>query len=241
MSYSLEICANSIQSALNAQTGGASRIEFCDNILEGGTTPSYGAIKQVVEHLTIPVFVLIRPRGGDFVYSDEEFAAMKDDIQFCKEIGCRGIVTGILKADGTVDVQRTTKLVELAKPLQLTFHRAFDDCVNMDQSLEDIIQLGFDRILTSGGKPTAFEAISTLSELVKKADNRIKIVPGSGITETNIIDIATATGAEEFHTTAKTLRQGVHYSMFNDETIVQTDTEKVRAISKILNSLDSLV
>ena len=203
MGFELEICVNSINSALAAQKGGATRIELCDNMAEGGTSPSAGMIRECKRLLIIPVFPIIRPRGGDFLYSDEEFTVMKQDILFCKESGCEGVAIGILKADGSIDTERCRELIALARPMQVTFHRAFDRCNDLSSGLADIISIGCDRVLTSGGQISAGEAIPELSALVKQAADRIIILAGSGVNEENISQIAKQTGIKEFHSTAK--------------------------------------
>jgi copper homeostasis protein len=195
----LEICAGSLYSALAAQAGGAHRIELCDNLDEGGTTPSPGTIRQAVNLLNIPVFVLIRPRAGDFLYSKEEFESMRDDIRFCKEHGAEGVVLGILKEDGSVDVERTDELVQLARPMQVTFHRAFDLAADPFRALEDIIGLGIERVLTSGQAATAIEGAALIKELIYRSAGRISIMPGSGINEYNVMEIIKLTGAGEIH------------------------------------------
>lgn len=201
----LEICCANIASALNAQAAGADRIELCDNLWEGGTTPSFGMLKVLRQELKIQIFVLIRPRGGDFLYSDAEFQVMLQDIYLAKEMGADGIVSGILKADGTVDCDRTTALIEAASPLPFTFHRAFDCCLNLNEALEDIIFCGAKRILTSGGKNSVAEGIELLQELNKQASGRIIILPGGGINSQNIQSIKEKTGCSEFHLSAKKL------------------------------------
>ena len=152
--YLIEVCAAHVQSAIAAQEGGAKRVELCDNLYEGGTTPGYAAIKVTREKLNIGINVMIRPRGSDFCYSDLEFEMMKEDIKVCKELGVDGVVFGILLPDGNVDIERTNILVELAKPMSITFHRAFDVTPDPFKALEDIIDLGIDRILTAGQKNT---------------------------------------------------------------------------------------
>jgi copper homeostasis protein len=201
----LEICCANIASALNAQAGGADRIELCDNLWEGGTTPSFGMLKVLRQELKIQIFVLIRPRGGDFLYSDAEFKVMLQDLYLAKELGADGIVSGILKADGTVDCDRTTALIEAASPLPFTFHRAFDCCRDLNEALEDIIFCGAKRILTSGGKNSVAEGIEQLKELNKQAAGRIIILPGGGINSQNIQSIKEKTGCTEFHLSAKKL------------------------------------
>ncbi|GHE23085.1 copper homeostasis protein CutC [Sphingobacterium griseoflavum] len=199
----LEICANSPYSAVQAQLGGASRVEFCQNLENGGITPSYGQIKRARQLLQIGMHVLIRPRGGDFVYTDDEFEEMKMDISFCKEAGCDGVVIGILCKDGRVDLKRNASLVELAKPMTVVFHRAFDRTNNPAEALEDIIGLGFNRILTSGLRNTAVEGVQLLKELIMQADGRIEIMPGAGVNAGNILDILAHTNATAIHSSAK--------------------------------------
>jgi len=199
----LEVCANSYTSALAAQNGGAKRVEFCDNLAEGGTTPSYAQILLAKKNLSIEVWPIIRPRGGDFLYSEMEFELMKEDIKICKLLNCEGIVIGILKADGTVDKERCAELIELAKPMHVAFHRAFDMSNDMDQALEDLIALNIKRVLTSGGASSAILGAQKLAQLVKKANGRITIMPGAGINEGNIKKLINQTGATQFHASAK--------------------------------------
>ncbi len=199
----LEICANSIHSALTAQTAGAQRVELCENLNEGGTTPSYGTILNTRKRLHISLFVLIRPRGGDFLYSEEEFEIMKTDIELCKALKCDGIVVGILTKDGEVDFERTRELVQLASPMRVTFHRAFDRCKDPFKALESIIKTGCERILTSGLKNSACEAPGLIKQLVEKANHRISIMPGAGINSTNIRKLRNIINASEYHSSAK--------------------------------------
>jgi len=202
---SLEVCANSVTSALAAQEGGAVRVELCENLKEGGTTPSHGQILQARRMLHIKLYVLIRPRGGDFLYSHLEYNIMLADIRYCIEDGCDGIVIGILNADGTIDKERCLEMVRLAKQwgLGVTFHRAFDMCADQFQALEDIIEMGCERILTSGGKTTAIEGAIIINHLVEKAAGRISIMPGSGVTEANVADLVHFTGVSEVHSSAR--------------------------------------
>ncbi|MVT11537.1 copper homeostasis protein CutC [Chitinophaga tropicalis] len=199
----LEICAGSVASCIAAEAGGASRIELCDNLLEGGTTPSYATIAIAREKVKIDLYPIIRPRGGDFLYDDLEYAIMQKDIQLCKELGCNGVVIGLLTADGKIDVPRTKALVELAWPMGVTFHRAFDMTEDPLQALEDVISTGCERILTSGQRNTAIEGIPLLKTLVEKAEGRIAIMVGSGVRVNNITQLVQETGAVEFHTTAR--------------------------------------
>jgi copper homeostasis protein len=203
MKFKLEICSGSVESAVNAQLAGADRVELCDNLCEGGTTPSLGSIESARDNLAIGLHVIIRPRGGDFLYSDHEYDIMRRDIELCGERGIDGIVIGLLRKDGSIDIDRTEKLVKLAYPMSVTFHRAFDMCDDPFKSLEDIISAGAARILTSGQKIIVPEGAALIHELVKKAGARIIIMPGSGLDESNIADMAKATGAAEFHLTAQ--------------------------------------
>jgi copper homeostasis protein len=201
--FQLEVIGFNIESCIIAQAAGAYRIELCDNPGEGGTTPSYGFIKAAREKLHIELYPIIRPRGGDFFYTDDEFEIMKADVNICKEVGCDGVVIGMLNADGTVDKERCKVLIELAYPLEVTFHRAFDRVKDPSQALEDVIEIGCERILTSGLQPTALEGAETIAALIKQADERIIIMPGSGVRSDNIIELAKKTGTVEFHTSAR--------------------------------------
>ena len=240
--YRLEICANSVLSALAAQEGGADRVEFCQNLEAGGTTPSLGQVWLARAGLKIGMHVLIRPRAGDFLYSDLEFQEMKADILFCKEAKCDGVVIGLLHADGSVDRDRTAELVALARPMQVTFHRAFDVCRDPVEALEAIIASGCGRLLTSGMENTALEGIGLIRALVEQADGRIEIMPGSGINEDNISEIAAATGARAFHSSAKVSQpSGMKY--LNDAvkgmggTVWMSSNEKIRRLADILKNL----
>ena len=205
MSYTLEICANSVQSAQAAQAGRASRIELCQNLEQGGITPSYGLIRRVRALLQIQVFVLIRPRPGNFVYDVDEFALMQTDVLACRELGCDGVVLGLLDDAGRVDVARCQELIALAQPMAVTFHRAFDVCQDQTAALEEIIALGCQRVLTSGGAVSAEAGQQQLAALVSQAAGRISIMPGAGINSGNLLLLAAATGATEFHASAKKL------------------------------------
>ena len=240
--YQLEICANSVTSALAAQDGGADRVELCQNLDLGGTTPSLGQVWLARAGLTIGTHVLIRPRGGDFLYSALEFQEMKADIAFCKEIKCDGVVIGLLLADGRVDTVRTAELVELARPMQVTFHRAFDRCKDPVGALESIIDIGCDRLLTSGLKNTAWEGTETITKLIKQANGRIDVMPGAGINEQNIARIAESTGATSFHSSAKIpMESDMDYrdqavEGMGDNGWVSAK-EKIRQLADILKSL----
>src|SRR5256714_14191101 len=179
----VEACVDSIESALAAARGGAHRIELCANLIEGGTTPSAGTLAVCRARLDIPIFVLIRPRGGDFLYSAAELAVMLEDIRRAKEAGAQGIVTGVLRADGDIDTDRTRELSDAARPLQVTFHRAFDVCRDAGRALETLIALGVERVLTSGQAATALEGADTIAGLVRRAAGRIVVLSGAGVTE----------------------------------------------------------
>lgn len=205
--YQFEICANSVESCLAAQEGGAQRVELCAGIREGGTTPSYGEMAIARELLDIKLHAIIRPRGGDFLYSDQEISIMEKDIQLAKEIGVDGVVFGCLTSDGEIDIMQTKRLVEASKGLSVTFHRAFDQSAHPFKAMEELIELGIDRILTSGQRQTAEKGLPLIKELIRISDDRIIILPGSGINEHNIKHIATESGAMEFHFSARENRE----------------------------------
>jgi len=239
--FILEICADSVESAINAQKGGADRVELCANMFEGGITPSYGTVVLARKYLDIELYVMIRPRGGDFCYSDLEFEQMKLDIELLKETGIDGLVFGILNPDGSIDTKRTKILTDLSRPLKVTFHRAFDMCFNPFQSLEDIIASGADRLLSSGLKQTALEGAELLNLLNLQANGRILIMPGAGINSENILVIQERTGTSEFHMTANSQYEGkMTYRkeniamggklQFSEFSVNRTDIEKVKAI-----------
>ena len=202
----LEICAGSVASALAAQEGGAVRVELCDNLLEGGTTPSHGAIAAAREQLRIALNVIVRPRGGDFLYDELEFEVMRRDVLACRELGVDGVVIGLLTADGDVDVVRTRELVELAAPMQVTFHRAFDVAREPLRAIEDVIATGCNRLLTSGQAPTALEGASLIATLVRIAGERLVVMPGAGVRAGNIGELVRQTGCREFHASARAPR-----------------------------------
>lgn len=245
MSYKLEICSNSVQSSFNAQLGGADRVELCDNLWEGGTTPSAGAIKLTRKKTDIGLFVIIRPRGGDFLYSDLEYDVIKEDIKMAKKLGADGIVSGVLKADGHIDTNRLTELVELSHPLPFTCHRAFDLCVEPFAALEDVIACGAQRILTSGLQPSVPQGLGLLRQLREKANDRIVIMPGGGINENNIEEIVAKTGCREFHMSGKVVVDGGmtfrnQYLKINAASeipeygITVSDVDKIRKVRNVL-------
>ena len=203
MEKKLEICCYSVESAMEAQKQGAYRIELCANYSEGGTTPSLATIQYAVNELDIPVNVIVRPRGGDFLYSDLEYEIMKLEVKMIKSLNVNGIVIGFLTSDGDIDVSKMSEIVKLAKPMEVTFHRAFDMCRDPFIALEQLIEIGVTRILTSGGKNKATEGLDLITSLVHKADNRIIIMPGSGVNEQNLKELIIKTNATEFHSSAK--------------------------------------
>ena len=201
--YRFEICANSVASCIAAQEGGADRVELCAGIPEGGTTPSVGMIREARRSISIALNVIIRPRGGDFLYSESEIQEMLHDIKAARELGADGLVFGCLLPDGTVDMANMKRLMDAAGDTPVTFHRAFDHTADPLKSLEDIIELGCTRILTSGCKPTALEGAPLLAQLVEKSAGRIIIMPGCGVNEDNIAETARLSGAREFHFSAR--------------------------------------
>ena len=195
----LEICIDSVESAIAAQQGGADRVELCDNLIEGGTTPSAGTIELARRYIDIDLNVIIRPRGSDFCYSDIEFEVMQRDIEMAKALGASGVVIGMLKEDGSIDIERTGMLVELARPLSVTFHRAFDMSRDPYEALEDLIKLGVDRVLTSGQENSVLEGLALITDLVQQANDRLIVMPGGGINERNIKKIVAQSGVKEIH------------------------------------------
>ena len=203
MKYTIEIATSDFLTTKSAVEGGADRIELCANLAEGGTTPSYGHIKQCREAFEILIYPIIRPRGGDFLYNKDEFEIMLQDVKLCKQLGCDGVVIGLLNSNGSIDIKRTAVLVEAAYPLGVTFHRAFDRCRDPFEAMEQLIGIGCERILTSGQKPAAPDAIELIFQLNKTADERIIIMPGSGVRKENIKMLAEQTGCVEFHSSLR--------------------------------------
>lgn len=205
----LEVAANSLESALAAQEGGADRIELCENLGEGGCTPSYGTLALARDRLRIPLYVLIRPRGGDFVYSPTEWEVMQRDIELCVQLGCDGVVIGGLTAQGQVDWDGCSRLVAAAGGLGVTFHRAYDCVVDPGTALEQIVGLGCERILTSGAHDDALQGAAAIADSVARARGRLSIMAGAGVTPQTLPAIASRSGAHEFHASAKTLMPGI--------------------------------
>lgn len=231
----LEICANSYQSAINAQKAGADRIELCSELSVGGITPSYGLLKKISEKINIPVHVLIRPRSDDFCYSEDEFEQMTSDILICKKLGFSGIVSGVLHKDNSIDINRTKALIELSKPLSFTFHRSFDCIANPKESLEQLINLKVDRILTSGLKEKAIDGIELLKKLQKKAKNKLIILPGSGINIQNVAIFKEA-GFQEIHTSASKIISNEKSAFFGKSPQTVSDIYTIKEILKIIKN-----
>ena len=238
--YQFEVCANGVESCLAAQEGGANRVELCAGIPDGGTTPSYGEIKVARRLLTSTrLHVIIRPRGGDFLYTPLEVERMEEDIRMCRELGVDGVVFGCLKADGNLDLEANRRLKDAAGGMSVTFHRAFDRCADPMLALEQLCQLGVDRILTSGQQPTAQQGISLLRRLNAAADGRITILAGCGVNEDNIKEIQDQTGVHEFHFSARApVKSRMQYANpdvymgdkdVDESTLMYTSAERVRA------------
>ena len=229
----LEICANSYQSAVNANIAGAHRIELCSEISVGGTTPSYGLLKKVMANIDIPVHVLIRPRSGNFTYSGKEFDIMKENIGLCKDLGCAGIVSGVLHEDNSIDIKRTSELIELSKPMSFTFHRAFDVVSKPKEALLKLLNLGVDRLLTSGQQEKAEDGIDLLIELQKLAKNKLTILPGSGINSENCIHFKNA-GFTEIHSSASKIISRNTHSYFGNTPQTISDIDTIKNILNVI-------
>jgi copper homeostasis protein len=201
--YIIEIATTDLITTQAAVAGGADRIELCAGLSEGGITPSAGHIRNCRENFTTSIYTIIRPRGGDFLYSDEEFNIMLSDVILCRQLGCDGIVTGVLHRDGSIDIPRTAALVDAAYPLGVTFHRAFDRCADPFRAMEELIDIGCERILTSGQQPVAPAGAELIAKLNELAADRIIIMPGSGVRKENIAELAAQTGCVEFHSSLR--------------------------------------
>lgn len=207
MHYTFEICANSAESCVAAQAGGAHRVELCASMPEGGTTPSFGEIRLARKLIDIRLHVIIRPRGGDFLYTPLELDVMEEDIHMARQAGADGVVFGCLTPEGDLDMPAMRRLMKISEGMSVTFHRAFDYVRSPEQVLEQLIDLGVNRVLTSGQQPTAMQGASLLAELVRQAAGRIVIMPGCGVNEWNIAELAACTGASEFHFSARELKE----------------------------------
>ncbi|MDX9754600.1 MAG: copper homeostasis protein CutC [bacterium] len=249
--YILEVCANSVASAMAAQEGGADRVELCAALVEGGITPSWGAIQLAREALGIRLHVLIRPRGGDFCYTPTEQEIMKRDIHLCKELGVDGVVIGLLHPDGGVDIEATREMVQMAAPMDVTFHRAFDMTPDPFLALQQVIETGSSRILTSGQKNKAPEAVELIAELIRQAGDQITILVGSGLNESNVREVIQKTGAAEVHLTGNRVyespmiyRNPAVFMGGNphipEYEMCQTDPEKIRTVVQILQNASGL-
>ena len=194
-----EACVESFEKALEAQNNGADRIELCENLSVGGTTPSYGTVKICLEKLNIPIFPMIRARGGNFVYSKDEIEIMKEDIKVFKDLGVKGVVLGCLTSDNKIDLELTKTLVNLAYPMEITFHKAIDEISNPLDYIDDLVNIGIKRILTSGGKATALEGKDLINEMIKKSNGRLKIVVAGKVTKENLNELSNLISADEFH------------------------------------------
>ena len=242
----LEVCIESAESAINAEIGGANRVELCDNLMEGGTTPSAGAVALTLEHVDVDVMMMIRPRGGDFLYTDLEYDIMLRDIQVAKSLGVHGVVFGLLTPEGKVDIKKTVSLIDAARPLSVTFHRAFDMTEDPFKALDDLINLGVDRVLTSGHEPSTDKGLPLIKKLVEQAGEDIIILPGCGINENNITELVAETGVKECHVTGKhqipsqmtytnpKVFMGVPGAPEYEKTVV--DPERIRALRAAVES-----
>lgn len=243
--FEIEVCANSVLSAIAAEKGGADRVELCDNLYEGGTTPSAAMIFQAKQQTSIDLFPIIRPRGGDFFYSEMEMQIMLKDMEIARQMGADGFVIGCLSTDGKVDYEKCARLIDAAKGLPITFHRAFDLCDDAFEALDVIKELGVQRILTSGQKNKAMDGVSMITDLVKAAGSDLSIMAGSGVNEENVLDIARQTQARAFHVS---LRESHESKMiFRRENVFMgglkeipeyankyTDAERIKALIKLL-------
>lgn len=240
----LEIATTDFETTRTAVAGGADRVELCAGLSEGGITASKGLLKLCRQKFDIPIYPIIRPRSGDFLYSNEEFEIMKQDVLLSKELGFEGVVLGLLNVDGTVDLSRMSELIDAAYPLEVTFHRAFDRCLDPAAALEQLVGLGCERILTSGQQPTAPEGIQLIASLQAQAANRIIVMPGSGVRADSIIELAIVTHCIEFHTSLRSLKKSamefVHPSFANSNESYMNPNIVIDAIQEIKLKLNSI-
>lgn len=236
----LEVCAFHIDSCIIAERCGALRVELCDNPIEGGTTPSYGTIKQVREKISIKLYPLLRPRSGNYFYSDEEFDILKDDIAICKQLGCDGISVGVSKINAEIDTERLKRIVEWAGPMGVTCNRVFDCSPDPFKALEDIIDCGCERVLTSGQKSSENDAADLLKQLVQQADGRIIIMPGAGVNSSNILNLKNESGAMEFHSSARKIAPNpvtyINKEVSDYGNVYIADETEVKAMIDALNN-----
>jgi len=231
----IEICANSFESAQIAQKAGAQRIELCTNLSVGGLTPTHEEIKKVVSELTIPVHVLIRPRRGDFCYSETELAAMIQDIAYCKQLGCAGVVSGVLTSEGEIDLNATRLLIAASEGMEFTFHRAFDECSDWENGFNFLLSAGITRLLSSGQQAKAIDGIELLKALKTRAQNKLQIMPGGGVTAQNVVTFKEA-GFEMIHfsATQKNTNTTNEGGMFSTETIGHSNQQVIENIIDLL-------
>jgi copper homeostasis protein len=241
--YIIEIATSDFTTTKAAVDGGADRIELCANLGEGGTTPSYGHIRQCRESFDVLIYPIIRPRGGDFLYTEEEFRLMLHDVKLCRELGCDGVVVGMLHRDGSVDIRRTARLADAAYPLGVTFHRAFDRCRDPFEALEQLAQTGIERVLTSGQQPLAPQGQELIAQLNQAAGDRITVMPGSGVRKENIKTLAERTGCLEFHASLRKTGPGsmefIHPAFAGSAESYSNnviDPEDVRALREALHA-----
>ncbi|HEY0770405.1 MAG TPA: copper homeostasis protein CutC [Sphingobacteriaceae bacterium] len=236
----LEVCAFNIQSCKNAERAGAKRVELCDNPIEGGTTPSFGTIKVVRESISIDLYPIIRPRSGNYFYNEDEYAIIKSDIKACKQLGCNGISVGTQMINGEIDTEWLKRIVEWAGPLGVTCNRAFDGTPDPFKALEDIIECGCERVLTSGQKSAAPDAGDILNQLVQQANNRIVIMPGAGIKSSNLKKLIEECNAMQYHASARLIAENpvtyVNKQISDYGNVYISDEEEVRAMVTILES-----
>ena len=239
----LEICAFTIQSCLIAERAGAARVELCDNPIEGGTTPSWGTIRQVREKITIPLYPIIRPRSGNYFYDEDEFDIMRHDIRVCKELGCNGISVGVGTLHAKIDTERMKRIVEWASPMGVTCNRVFDGTPDPFRALEELIECGCERVLTSGQKSAAPDAGALLAKLVQQAGERIIIMPGAGIKSSNVAQLRKACGANEFHASARVVLPNpityINSEVSDYGNVYVADEEEVKKMVAVLESKPS--
>ncbi len=240
MSLIFELCAFNIQSAIIGEKAGAKRVELCDNPMEGGTTPSYGTIKQTREKISIDLYPIIRPRAGHYNYDSDEWEIIKKDIRLCKELGCQGISIGVQLNNGEINVQKMKTIVELAYPMGVTCNRVFDGVPDPFKSIEELIQCGVERVLTSGQKASAPEGVDLIAKLIQQSDDRISIMPGAGVKSSTIEQLINTTSAKEYHGSArKKVEENSHQNAAVLDTghIFIADEEEVRKIVQILQAI----